>query len=1550
MSIPSYRNPLQMIFRQLERPLSGSPRFVIWARPLVVAQMPGIAVPAASVSHSQRHLQLAFGPQPSGPYAAMLRTRSARSVLGSEPTSFQLPPRYQFQKLLGSGSYGVVASFRDVTRGKEVAVKRVRRVFDNFLMLRRTLREIKLMRHFCHPNLLQLHDVLLVESGGELYISMELMDCDLDRLVRGRGAPLEESVAKRFCAQILLGLLHLHLGHVIHRDLKPANIFVRLKELEVKIGDLGLSRGIAVDFSGEALHPLEEHLTEYVVTRWYRAPEVLLARSKYGPKVDVWSVGCILYEMWTAKALFPGKNSVDQLTKVMGVLGTPTEQDQWWVPKESRSLLSRALAPTTRPRGLGPAKMPGIPAETGEDFLHKLLCFDPSRRLSVETALQHPYLGGCTQEAELNRVKVVEPPDVSYDQQFDGLSKGGEASALSRLTQMLRKEANYARVARKSPRSISREPSSARLRYGQKTDDVRPSMATPGACNGPGASKIGGTCSSQGRARPVAQKASMSDRRQRPSTGGYITTQKARVEAPSSVEPVHPVAADVLELPDHPSAPAAAASAATSSTNPNNARLQRRATVPAAAIPCAAGLRSRAAWKKAIAAAQTARAVVEGGEASTPRSKGSSERQDSAQKTVCPFSRRDLQRESAVTVEASKLKPKSVAGEAQEARIAEELQQLQDLQDQQERRLTHVLGKSQQLSAGLDSEQRGESTEEAKPRKVKDPKVQVVQECKDATDSPSRGLRAAAAFASDRAAPDLEPSLWDQLLQEAEEAQQGAQGAQKAQEAPKVTAAKRRSSPRRKGQQPQQSAQSQRSPRSQSEVDATLPRRRSAVIERRSVCHRSASRDTSRNSLQKASPRSEKAKGVRPKIDSQMETLQPVADGEPSKAQLQETPQTDTRHLKVCWASSDAPVISEQGGERHAGRIAASAPGPKNDAGPLRPRGAAATDAEKNVQPTPPAAIEECEIALSDSPLHRSVCEMPSLRPKPSAQSQRSDGRSMAVETFRFPREVKALQTICLQRRGALLRLKDSLKKVDPEPSLARLSAARTASATLRKQLQSGDRARAEGVEGQNVATTGEVCDCKEATEGDVHGSREAPEPELCSSPVQRTAAAWRVEASRLSLALTERRRLNECLKLEVQSLESAFQSLIQLGDHQVADLSCVQERNATLSQEHEQSSLECREHHRDYWQEQAPYLGSDMDDVDGLQLRAAGLHKELSKLEAKLLDARSAADSAAQDALGAARGVLNKSIEAQDNFRQAKRNTWSNSESSWGVQICCAQDRDLQVMGTSKEAYEQAQLPQPAFDEPEGELAAGDAEDATSDLGSFDELPEAEEAEEVEEADVGSDGIRVRDGHGSGKEASADSGAPVPGSSPAEQAGKVSIREQAQPAMSDEERALDIGNAIKSMRHIERFERASRTARIAPPPSSPDAAVHSGGATAGSLRQTAAGSDPARMLEETVKENRTLQLQIEHCRERLRQRFLQQEIAQHRLKAQLQSARPTQGRHAPTAAGSCNLGDDELDFATAAPVPFLQEFAAFDRAAPMIKPASLLARQPDTR
>ena len=274
------------------------------------------------------------------------------------------------------------------------------------------------------------------------------------------------------------------------------------------------------------------------------------------------------------------------------------------------------------------------------------------------------------------------------------------------------------------------------------------------------------------------------------------------------------IAADVLDL-DESACPVASTASTPSDAKPSP-KPQRRASLPAAAIPCAAGLRSRAAWKKALAAAQTARAAVEAnaGEV-TPRSKGSSERQESAQKTAHPLaSRRDLRRDTAgapVVAEPPRKEKGSVANKVvpstpeQEAWIAEELQKLQHMQDEQERKLTHVLGKSQlvqcdgpdpapetapgfkrrssapeaSLSLGLEKEPQA-------IKKGKDPK-----EGKQGADSPSRNLRAAAAFASDRAAPNLEPSLWDQLLMEAE--------GFKAPAAAVEVKAKRRSSPRRKG-------------------------------------------------------------------------------------------------------------------------------------------------------------------------------------------------------------------------------------------------------------------------------------------------------------------------------------------------------------------------------------------------------------------------------------------------------------------------------------------------------------------------------------------------------------------------------------------------------------------------------------------------------------------------------------------------------------------------------------------------------------------------------
>eukprot|EP00927_Polykrikos_kofoidii_P012964 TRINITY_DN15648_c0_g1_i1.p1 TRINITY_DN15648_c0_g1~~TRINITY_DN15648_c0_g1_i1.p1 ORF type:complete len:1122 (+),score=131.14 TRINITY_DN15648_c0_g1_i1:99-3464(+) len=389
----------------------------------------------------------------------MQRARSLCTAGTADASSFRVPPRYRFSKLLGSGSYGVVAAFFDSGRSRGVAIKRVRKVFDNFLVLRRTLREIRLMRHCRHPNVLRLYKVLPLEGTcGDLYLSLELMDCDLDSLIHSRQAVLSDHQVRYFTSQMLLGLSHLHGAHVIHRDLKPANIFVRLSQGQVKIGDLGLSRGIDVDdVSGEAMHPSGELLTEYVVTRWYRAPEVLLARSKYGPPVDVWSVGCILYEMWVQKALFPGKNSYDQLRRVVQVIGIPSDADAAWVPPESQALLQRCCQPSssesagksgdptgvetvTRQTEWAVLTTSAVINATGADLLRRMCGFDPNKRSTVDQALQHQYLAGLTTLQDREVARSVERADVAYDRMFDGIGRAGETAALLQLGRMLRKE------------------------------------------------------------------------------------------------------------------------------------------------------------------------------------------------------------------------------------------------------------------------------------------------------------------------------------------------------------------------------------------------------------------------------------------------------------------------------------------------------------------------------------------------------------------------------------------------------------------------------------------------------------------------------------------------------------------------------------------------------------------------------------------------------------------------------------------------------------------------------------------------------------------------------------------------------------------------------------------------------------------------------------------------------------------------------------------------------------------------------------------------------
>lgn len=479
----------------------------------------------------------------------MQRAKSSSAPV-TDPASFRVPSRYKFVKLLGSGSYGTVACFQDSDRGREVAIKRVKRVSDNFLVLRRTLREIRLMRHFKHPNLLRIHKALPLDPGaGDLYMALEIMDCDLDTLVHAKRHPLSDAQVRNYCAQMLLGLLHLHSGHVIHRDLKPANIFVRLSSDLIKIGDLGLSRGVELDGETlEATHPTDEHLTEYVVTRWYRAPEVLLARSKYGPAVDVWSIGCILYELWARKALFPGKNSYDQLRRICSVLGSPSLEDCGWVPKDSQPLLARCCQALGNAVGLGP--LAAVVGEKGAEFLERLVSFDPSLRISVQRALEHPYLEDRITAEDLASAKAVSPADVAYDRLYDGVGKSGEAAALPQLTRLLRKEVarfNPPAEAASSqpPRPAAEEGRSSRTPGHSPARGISPSHAKSRMVGSAGdrgvsppvtsaAATVGGASPSAAAATGSSSARSRSARQTGASIGGSSSGNGSNVKAVAS--------------------------------------------------------------------------------------------------------------------------------------------------------------------------------------------------------------------------------------------------------------------------------------------------------------------------------------------------------------------------------------------------------------------------------------------------------------------------------------------------------------------------------------------------------------------------------------------------------------------------------------------------------------------------------------------------------------------------------------------------------------------------------------------------------------------------------------------------------------------------------------------------------------------------------------------------------------------------------------------------------------------------------------------------------
>ena len=337
--------------------------------------------------------------------------------LGPMLAAFNLPLRYEARKPVGQGSFGVLIEAWDKQEQRKVAVKKVSPgglMGWNVQEGKSLLREIRLLQHFDHENVMRLCDAFLPAGAtpradgsiSDVYLVQDLMATDLHFIIQSAAKgkqQLTDEHCQYFLYQLLRGVKAIHSARVLHRDLKPSNLLVN-KDCELRIADFGLARGVDAN-------PSEANtLTEYVVTRWYRAPELLMGNENYGPSIDMCSVGCILAEMLGRTALFPGPDILATLKLVVGVLGVPDNLD--FIKNEKASQYVQAIGRAQpRPPSLA-ERFPSAPA-AAIDLLEHLLAWEPSKRITAAEALRHPYL------ASLHAINE-EPEAPPFDFAFEG--------------------------------------------------------------------------------------------------------------------------------------------------------------------------------------------------------------------------------------------------------------------------------------------------------------------------------------------------------------------------------------------------------------------------------------------------------------------------------------------------------------------------------------------------------------------------------------------------------------------------------------------------------------------------------------------------------------------------------------------------------------------------------------------------------------------------------------------------------------------------------------------------------------------------------------------------------------------------------------------------------------------------------------------------------------------------------------------------------------------------------------------------------------------------
>ncbi|XP_027348554.1 cyclin-dependent kinase F-4-like isoform X4 [Abrus precatorius] len=343
--------------------------------------------------------------------------------------------RYKLIKEVGDGTFGSVWRAINKQSGEVVAIKKMKKKYYSWEECV-NLREVKSLRKMNHPNIVKLKEV--IRESDILFLVFEYMECNLYQLMKNREKLFSEDEVRNWCFQVFQGLAYMHQRGYFHRDLKPENLLVT-KDI-IKVADFGLAREISS----------QPPYTEYVSTRWYRAPEVLLQSHLYSSKVDIWAMGAIMAELFTLRPLFPGTSEADEIYKICSVIGSPTTES--WADGLKLARDINYQFPQLASVHLSVL----IPSRSDDaiSLITSLCSWDPCKRPTAAEALQHPFFQSCFYIPPSLRTRAVtRTPPSGVQRKLEMANEDGIKNKKSLKTAQ---QSKYRSPGKDSPTSINK--------------------------------------------------------------------------------------------------------------------------------------------------------------------------------------------------------------------------------------------------------------------------------------------------------------------------------------------------------------------------------------------------------------------------------------------------------------------------------------------------------------------------------------------------------------------------------------------------------------------------------------------------------------------------------------------------------------------------------------------------------------------------------------------------------------------------------------------------------------------------------------------------------------------------------------------------------------------------------------------------------------------------------------------------------------------------------------------------------------------------------------